>query len=88
MEGTKISCDHRTVTRELEDTTPIKTAIPQLAIVIAVKARINPDTFTGAAAEKSRGAVMVMIKAAINKCSVVVMTVMINIEKTGMPLIL
>ena len=63
IEGIKISCDHRTVIRELDDTTPMRTASPVQAKAVRKNIRINAVQLTGVGALKNNGAVMAIMTA-------------------------
>ena len=88
MEATKISCDHNIDARELEETTPIKTLILVLFIVVIMKINVKFSQFTGRQASNSKGALITINTATINRCRIVVDAVMDRIEMVGTPLIL
>ena len=88
IDGKKISCDHSTTARVLDEITLISIPSPAQAKAVSKKNRIKPGQLIGGGAPKSKGAVAVIMAATTTMCNMVVSAGMVRIEVAGTPLIL
>src|SRR3990170_8009139 len=88
MDGTKSSCDHKTVARDVGETTPINTATDAQISASTRKTRIKSGQLTGMGALNINPEARVIIADTMVTCSNVVSMGMIKMEKDGTPLIL
>ena len=88
MEGRKISCDHSSVARELDDTTPIRTPSPANATRDARVTTTNQPQSDGAGAPNSGVAETTMMTVTTITCSEVVSIGALTMLMAGTPPIL